>query len=342
MAWPRINPTMIALVLATGACNDAPLSQNITPPELSPSATAATSTESAAGASIAGTSVGGFTTNEALRPKNALRLPTRLALGPSGHVYVTDAAVGSVFILDSKTLTPIAELKSVGRPLGVAVDSKGTIFVGCAKAKAVLRYDVHGNKTGVIGAGSLSMPNDIALDRRGVLYVADSSAHRVRAFWPSGRALFTIGEKKNELRFPAAVDIHYEGKARDARGELYIADQGQSKIRVYDLSGKALRAFGARLEQLSPLWRGRFGKLQSVVVDALGRVHAADTHTNRMQILDGKTGAFIDAYGTFGRGKGKVFLPLDLLIATDGRVLVANAENKRVDAHYTVPQGGRR
>jgi hypothetical protein len=49
----------------------------------------------------------------------------RLALGPDGKLYVSNAQVGSVFIYEAGSLNQSAELKGLGEVLGVAVDSSG-------------------------------------------------------------------------------------------------------------------------------------------------------------------------------------------------------------------------
>jgi hypothetical protein len=84
-------------------------------------------------------------------------------------------------------------------------------------------------------------------------------------------------------------------------------------------------------------WQGKFIKIQSLSIDSLSRVHACDSYMNRVQILNPDTGGYITSYGSAGSGPGELSLPLDIVITDSNDVVVANAENKRVEVIYTVP-----
>jgi sugar lactone lactonase YvrE len=120
--------------------------------------------------------------------KNSNRYPTRLAFGPAGFLYVTDAKVGSVFIYDPNLLL-IGELKGFEKPLGIAIDPDGLIYVGSNRLNCVEVYDLDGQKVGSIGQGKIKMPNDLAFDAAGNLYVADSLSNIVRVYDPNGKLL---------------------------------------------------------------------------------------------------------------------------------------------------------
>jgi hypothetical protein len=74
-------------------------------------------------------------------------------------------------------------------------------------------------------------------------------------------------------------------------------------------------------------------------VDALGRVHALDSYQNLVQVLDGETGSFVESYGMFGSGPGELSVPLGIVILGDGRVIVANSENGRLELMRTLAPG---
>lgn len=84
-------------------------------------------------------------------------------------------------------------------------------------------------------------------------------------------------------------------------------------------------------------WKGKFISLQSLAVDAQGNLHALDIYMNKIQILNPVTGAYISDYGEYGTGAGQLKLPLDIVINYSGEVIVANADNKRVEVIYTIP-----
>jgi DNA-binding beta-propeller fold protein YncE len=286
--------------------------------------------------------------DDLLKIKNINRYPTRLAWGPYGYLYVTDAKVGSVFIYDPN-LVVVGELKGLNKPLGVAVDAHANIYVGNNGRDNVEVYDFNGVKITTLGDGILRMPNDLAFDRQGNLYVVDSQSNTIRVYDPNGTALGHIGtggDDPGQLRSPIALTIAYRTDANGQEvGELYVADRGHALVQVFDLQGTFLRSFGGRVEKGGMMgttwyWKGKFVRVQSLAVDGQGRLHAADCYLNRIQILNPgpvDTGKYIDSYGTWGTEPGQLNLPLDIAISDYGDVAVTNAENGRVEMIYTVP-----
>jgi hypothetical protein len=255
---------------------------------------------------------------------NANVYPTRLAWAPEGKLYVSDAQVGSVFIYERQPeLTAVAELKNLSKPLGVALHASGALYVGGDGLDRVEVYDPQGQRTGSIGEGTTRMPNDLAFDASGNLYVADSQSNLIWVYDASGALVRSIGA--GELRFPVAIEI--------ASQELYVADQRNFQIKVFSLEGDLLRTLGGHATQgmLGYKWKGKFVRLQSLAIDATGRLHALDSHQGLIEILDPLTGSFLTSYGEKGTAPGQMSLPLDIALNGSGEMAVADAENKRVE-----------
>jgi DNA-binding beta-propeller fold protein YncE len=256
--------------------------------------------------------------------QNANHHPTRLAWSPDAQqLFVTDPRVGSVFIYDS-TLALTGEIKTSGKPLGVAVHPLGDVYVGNDARDRVEVYSPAGLLTATIGEGSLQMPNDLAFDGNGLLYVVDSQRNRVEVFDPAtGENLRTIGA--GQLRFPSALAISGQ--------EIFVADQANFRVRVFDLQGNLLRSFGSEVSQgfMNYNWKGRFVRIQGLAVDSAGRLHALDCEMGIIQILNASTGAYIDSYGTKGSAPGELDLPLGIDISAYGETAVANTRNERVE-----------
>jgi DNA-binding beta-propeller fold protein YncE len=273
-----------------------------------------------------------------LSVQNGNQLPTRLAEGPDARIYVSDAQVGSVFVYSSD-LSVVQELKGLDQPLAVAVGRGGAIYVGSRGRAAIEVYTPGGAKLFDIGRGQIPMPNDLAFDRDDLLYVVDSLSDRVRVYRTDGSPVRSIGgsgDADGQLDFPVAVAISYH----NGPGELYVADQGHGRVQVFDLEGHFLRGYGEKVEAFSgpsANWEGKFVRIQSLAIDALGRLHAADSYLNKVQILDADTGAYIGSYGDLGTAVGELNVPLDIWITTAGEVLVANSGNARVDVVHEVP-----
>ena len=264
--------------------------------------------------------------------RHANRYPTRIAQGPKGRFYVTDASLGALFVYDPN-LRLVGELTGLASPLGVAVDETGHIYVGNDGRSNVEIYRPDGRKRMVIADGQIAKPNDIVLDRQGRIFVAASAAGAVEVYGPDGllhQRIDRAGDDGPRLSFPCALAIAY----RDGEGELFVADQGASMIRVFDLEGRHLRSFGGKPVAASDS-EGRFVRLQSLAIDGQGRLHALDLFASRVQILDRDSGGYIAAYGHFGDQPGELNLPLDVAIAGD-RTIVANADSHRVEVVHVV------
>ena len=256
--------------------------------------------------------------------RNANRRPIRLAWSPDAQqLFVTDPRVGSVFIYDATT-TLTGELKVQGKPLGVAVHPQGDIYVGNDQFDEVAVYGPDGFQTATIGAGTLRMPNDLAFDQNGQLYVVDSKRNRVEVFDPAtGVSLRTFGS--GQLRFPSALAISGQ--------EVFVADQANFRVMVFDLQGNLLRSFGGKVSLgfNTYSWEGKFARIQSLAVDSTGRLHVLDSHMGIIQILNATNGGYIGSYGAKGSAPGELDLPLDIDINQYGETAVANTRNERVE-----------
>jgi DNA-binding beta-propeller fold protein YncE len=255
---------------------------------------------------------------------NANAYPTRLAWASDGRLYVSDALAGSVFVYERRPeLTPVAEYKNLAKPLGVALDDRGILYVGVDGRDRVEIYDAGGGLIATIGDGTIRMPNDLAFDAAGNLYVADSRSNRVWVYDPTGALLQGIGQ--GELRFPVALAV--------SGAELYVADQGNYQIKVFDLQGNLLRVLGGRVSQgsLGYRWRGRFVRLEAVAIDAAGRLHALDSQQGLIEVLDATTGAFLTSYGEKGTGPGQLSLPMGIAMNSAGETAVSDSENQRIE-----------
>ena len=122
-----------------------------------------------------------------------LNYPTLLAIGPSGHVYVSDALNFriQVFTPDGTPLRTFGQLgDAVGefaRPKGLAVDSAGRVFVVEGLYDVVNVFDEEGRLLMTFGSagradGAFWLATGLALDERGRVFVSDSYNGRVQAF----------------------------------------------------------------------------------------------------------------------------------------------------------------
>ena len=76
------------------------------------------------------------------------------------------------------------------------------------------------------------MPEGVAVDGEGNVYVVEFGNERVQKLSPSGQPLAqwgSGGSDPGQFRTPRGVAV-------DARGRLYVADSGNARIQVFESS----------------------------------------------------------------------------------------------------------
>ena len=176
--------------------------------------------------------------------------PRGIAVGPGGQIYIASPETGRVFELraDGKVQVVVGEAYRI-LPTGLAVDPAGNVYVSDPQAGYVYRIDattraltimagsgtVQGDE-GPASAARLVRPTGLAWTGKGELLIADAGDHRVRRVDPDGR-IHTVagdGEPGDDGDGGPAVRARLsqpEAVAADGRGNIYIADRGNRRIR---------------------------------------------------------------------------------------------------------------
>ena len=215
-------------------------------------------------------------------------------------------------------------------PFGIAVDSAGNVYVADQVNNRIRKITKDGNINTVAGNGTfgytgdkgsatsaeLANPQGVAVDSQGNIYIADTNNHVVRKV--SGGTITTIagnnaagpgnigdgGPATNaQLFFPS-------GLAVDSSGNLYIADTGNSEIRIVKTDGTIKTFAGNGAQGLTgdngQATAAELNAPTGVAVDSTGVLYIADTSNNRVRRvgLDGTitsiAGTFVGAYGGDG------------------------------------------
>lgn len=216
------------------------------------------------------------------------RQPRDIATDAAGNFYVSDHRNSRVTKLNSAGKLVI-QIGGPGRgngklvrPNAVAV-SGNTLAVADTENHRIAFFNTTNgsfirNLGGTQGSGNgqFNLPNGVAFDAAGNLYVADTWNHRIQVFDAAGtylRQWGTLGSAPGQLRFPAHLDI---GSA----GNVYVSDSNNHRIQVFDPNGAYLRTIGGLGS--GP---GQFYLPVGIDVGADGYLYVSDTYNNRVQKL---------------------------------------------------------
>lgn len=186
----------------------------------------------------------GQAAGEVASPVGEKWIPGALAFDNAGNLYATEMTPGQhrVLVFDPSGALTLqfgqegAERGQFEFPNGIAVDSKGNIFVADSGNGRVQAFDKTGAPVFVIGRGSaradLGMPRGIAVDEgRHLLLVVDATAQAVNAYDISGanpKLAYQLGGEVggSSLLYP-------NGIALDNNGHILVADKENQRIAVW-------------------------------------------------------------------------------------------------------------
>lgn len=204
---------------------------------------------------------------------------------------------------------------SIRKPMGVAADGQGRIYVADPADKRIHRFDrQREGYEGFDGSGEKmwKKPMEVAVDAQDRLYVADSGWRRVFVLSPEGQQLATLGD--GDLERPTGVAVDSE------RQRVYVTDTPEHDVKVFDKeSGRLIKTIGERGN--AP---GTFNFPSYLNVGKKGKLYVTDSLNGRVQVFD-KDGAFLRVVGGFGDGSGDFSAPKGSAVDSEGHLYVADA-----------------
>lgn len=209
-------------------------------------------------------------------------------------------------------------------PYGVAVDSKGQVYVADQRVGAVFIFDPQTHNTQIIRNGyeaHFGWINGVAIDDDDRLLVSDGKMRRVLVF---NKQHQLVDQVSDGLVDPV-------GMAIDANNRfLYVVDTQQDQVLVYDADNyKLLRRIGTGGKNHYLTSQGDFAAPQDVAVDKDGNVYVTDTLNDRVEIFDAD-GNFISTFGKAGDGPGSFARPKGIAVDGDGHIWVADEMQDRL------------
>lgn len=166
-------------------------------------------------------------------------LPTDVAFGPDGHIYVGEYGGNdriSKFTADFEFVTSFGEPDSgeaaLLRPAGLVFDPQGRLWVADACNHRLCVFDRDGKLLQTVGQfgqapGDLNYPYDIDLLKDDTLLVCEYGNNRLQRFDLSGQSLETwgtVGRKPGQLNRPWG--------AAGAEHRIYVVDSGNNRVQI--------------------------------------------------------------------------------------------------------------
>ncbi len=232
---------------------------------------------------------------------------------PNGKMILHVAATGHEGFWGDGEPAKIAQMWV---PDGIAVDAKGNVFVADTWNLRIRKIDAKGVITTVAGNGHVSRlqdgipvgsysgdgglateaalgnPSGITLDSKGNLYISDTFNHRIRKLSPNGIITTVAGTGKagfdgdGGTATKARLFFPYDVKA-DAKGNLYIADTQNERIRKIDAKGIITTIAGTGQPGFDgdgdPALKAKLNIPISLDVDSKGNLYIADEQNHRIR-----------------------------------------------------------
>lgn len=167
---------------------------------------------------------------------------------------------------------------------GVAVDSRGRVYVFNRGEHPVIVFDREGNFLRSWGEGLISRAHGITIGPDDEVWLTDDGNHTIRKFTPEGKLCLTIGDpdKPATLQSGKPFNRPTHVALSPVTGDLYISDgYGNSRVHKYDPKGRHLFSWGE--PGTDP---GCFNLPHNIATDAEGLVYVADRENHRIQVFD--------------------------------------------------------
>ena len=220
---------------------------------------------------VVGTGHSGYAGDGGPATQAKLRVPAGLTFDAQGNLYIADRDNHRVRKVDTQgNITTVAgngtagfsgdggpaTKASLNLPSGLAVDSKGNLYISDRSNNRVRMVNTQGIIKTIAGNGNegyhgdnmpalkatLDKPFGLALDKDNNLYIADRGNNRIRKIDSSGListvagdgGFYFIGDNGPAYRASIAGPT---GVVVDGKGNIYIADRNNNRIRMVDSLG---------------------------------------------------------------------------------------------------------
>ena len=263
--------------------------------------------------------------------------------------------------VDAKTGSGKATETEISLVDGITMDEEGNVYIAMREHNIISRIDTKGMMTRYAGSGesgfsgdggpaikaNFKTPAGLAFDPKGNLYIADRENHRIRKIDTSGNisTFAGIGEAgfsgddgpavKARLNLPSGV-------ATDKKGNLYISDRSNDRIRVVDKKGVIRTYAGSGVAgfqgDAGPALKAQLDKPFGIALDEAENLYIADRNNNRVRKVspEGIITTVAGDGGFFFMGdngpayRASVAAPTGVAVDKKGNLYIADRNNNRI------------
>ena len=234
-----------------------------------------------------------------------------------------------IYTSDFFPLFTLGRRNGIDIPQGLTVDADGYLYVAQGKTEnnprsrisvfnPCLKWERDIYLENFEGADYF-LPHRPALDKKGNIYVAGSYFLGILFLNNQGQLIEIISPEEEGRKVPI------NNVTVDKAGRIYLVSEEEGHIYVYDENRKFLFKFGQKGGST-----GKLSRPQAVGVDDRdGRMYVVDYMRHTISAYD-KDGKYLFEFGGLGWGAGWFQYPKDITVDSDGRILVADTFNNRI------------
>lgn len=212
--------------------------------------------------------------------------PHGVAVTSNNYILVTDCHNHRIqqFAMNGECIKVIGckgkEPLQFMHPRGINIHPSGKVLIAECTGDCiqVLNPDLsYSHRMGGRGtAGQFQYPYDVACDRQGMVYIADSWNNCIHKFTVDGVPVIKFGSKgsgKGELSEPSSIAI-------DSRDFVYVTEKQNHRLSIFTCSGEFLHSFGSKGRAF-----GQFINPCGVAVDGDGQLYICNTDNGRIDVF---------------------------------------------------------
>ena len=214
--------------------------------------------------------------------------PRGVTITPKNQIVVTEENRHAVTVYGRKS-KKVASFGSFGsgesqlnKPLGVAVDQEGYIYVADCKNSCIKKFYADGVFVGKYSGGKtsngccLSQPSSVKINKKGFVFVVDRGNSRIVVLNNELTFQFEfggpgVGLGKLEDPWDVAFDSH---------GICYVTDMKQDCIHLFSPRGEFRGRIGSHGSQ-----KGKLSRPAGIAIDRFSRIFVSEAGNHRVSIF---------------------------------------------------------